>query len=349
MATNAISSHTGMRALKQDLHKHEIGNLYVFHGEEPYLKKHYISEIITALVDDTFREFNLQILDGKNLTPETLMNAVESCPAMADRKVVLVRDLDLYKPPASFREILYALLEDLPDYICLIFDYDTLEFKQDKRLKINSLLNEKACFVDFALLGESELTEWLRRRFRALGRSIDDPVCHYMIFLCGSSMTKLTSEVEKAAAFSTLDYITQYHIDEVCSRTLDAVIFDLTDAIAAQDFTKAIFILRDLISQKNDAVQIFSAVIRHLQRSYASKLLERSRHSDQELMHLMGVRSLYYVKKMKNSVRKVSVEWLRRSIGIAAATDVRLKSSGGDQLNLIELSFLQMATKFGET
>ena len=61
---------------------------------------------------------------------------------MAKRKLVIVHDFDLYKMSAAFSDMMPQLLRDLPDYICLIFHYDTMEYKPDKRLKIHKILAE---------------------------------------------------------------------------------------------------------------------------------------------------------------------------------------------------------------
>lgn len=59
-----------------------------------------------------------------------------------------------------------------------------------------------------------------------------------MIFLCGNSMTNLAGEMEKAAAHTTTGVIKRYNIDAVCSPVLDAVVFDLTDAVTAGRFDR---------------------------------------------------------------------------------------------------------------
>lgn len=339
-------AETGLTQLKKELKTGNLGHLYVFHGVESYLRAYYLDKLIHTLVDDTFREFNLQILEGKGLTPEQLSDAVESCPAMAERKVVVVRDFDLYKPPAAFQTLLPALLSDLPAYTCLVFDYDILEFKQDKRLKIHASLAKAANFVEFTELDDRELIDWVRRRFRALGKGIDDETCAYLLFRCGRLMTQLIPEIEKAAAFSTMDYITQYHIDAVCTRILDAVIFDLTDAIAARNFTRAIAIFEDLIAQKNDEVQIFSSIVRHFQRLYAAKLAEHT--GERAVMALIGTRSAYYARKLLGSARKLPLSWLRQAILVVSETDASLKSANIDRQKTITLTLLNIAADFGE-
>ncbi|MDR3767086.1 MAG: DNA polymerase III subunit delta, partial [Butyricicoccus sp.] len=261
----ATKKTKGSEQLKNDLKTQNFQNLYILYGEEDYLKNYYLHALQTALVQEDFAEFNLLEFEGKNLTPEVLTEAVEGYPAFAERKLVIVRDFDLYKPPAAFQAPLAELLQDLPDYICLVFYYDTLPFKADKRTKMHALLDKTACFAEFSHLEERELMAWVKRRIRALGKDIDADTCAYFLFLCGNSMTNLITEIEKVSAHSTLHEIKRYNIDEVCTRVLDAVIFDLTDAITQKRFEKAIAIVGDLLAQKNSEVAIFSAVLRHIQ------------------------------------------------------------------------------------
>ena len=61
------------------------------------------------------------------------------------------------------------MLGDLPDYVCLVFYFDVLEGKPDKRTKLYKTLEKTACFADFAHQEEHELVAWIERRVRALG------------------------------------------------------------------------------------------------------------------------------------------------------------------------------------
>ncbi len=334
--------------LKRDIQSKKIGKLYFIYGDETYLKEYYRDALMNAVLDETFREFNLQIFDGKSVSPEQLVNAIESYPAMAERRVVVVNDLDPYKPPAAFQTVLTDIISDLPDYLCLIFYFDMVELKPDKRMKLHGILEKNACFADFSHLEGRELTDWVRRHVNALHKEIDDETCEHLLFLCGNSMTNLLTEIEKACAFSTLDHITAYHIDQVCTPVLDAVIFDLTDAVTEGRFERAIGIFQELIAQKNDAIQIFSSILRYMQRLYASKLAEQSRAGERLLMDLVGSRSPYYVRKLATSARRLSLPWLRRTVLLCAETDASLKSSTADRQKQVELALLQLAASFKE-
>ncbi len=344
----AAKKQDGSSKLKQDLKNGTFGPLYIISGEETYLKEYYLGELKRKVVDPCFADFNLVEFEGKGLTFEQLSEAVDSLPAMAEKKLIVVTDFDLFKPPAGFSDMLPGFLSDIPDYVCLVFYYDVLEGKPDKRTKLYKQLEKTACFAEFPHLEERELVEWIERRAQERKCYISRENASYLIFLCGNSMTNLRGEVEKAASHSTTGEIKKYNIDSVCSPVLDAVVFDLTDAVTAGKFERAVEIVGELIALKNNEVMIFTTVTRHIQRLYAAKLCEAVRGSETELMELIGSKSPYYARQIKRAAGRVTLSWIRNAASLCARTDSELKGSAADRQKQIELALLQMAVGWEE-
>ena len=335
----------GKAQLIRDLKNGEFAPLYIISGEETYLKEYYLRQLREKVVDPAFADFNLIEFEGKGLTVEQLTEAIDSYPAMSEKKLIIVSDFDLFKPPAGFSDVLPGILGDLPEYVCLVFYYDVLEGKPDKRTKLYKTLEKTACFAEFSHQEGRELVAWLERRARALGCSIAPEDASYMIFLCGNSMTNLAGEMEKAAAHTTTGIIKKYNIDAVCSPVLDAVVFDLTDAITAGKFDRAVTLVGELIAQKNSEVMIFTTITRHIQRLYAAKLCAEARAGDKQLMEMIGSKSPYYARQIQNAARRVPLTWLRHAASICARTDSALKGSAVDRQKQIELALLSMAAE----
>ena len=342
MATKKNVSND-LTQLKKDLKEHSLRSLYFLYGEESYLREYYLDACKKALIGDSpFAEFNLFEFD-KDVPLEQLRDAVESYPAMSERKLVIVRDYDPFKASGSAAEFLIELFANLPEYLCLIFYYDTIEFKPDKRTKLYSAAKKTAQFVECTHLDDRQLVDWIKRRFRALGKYIETETCQYMIFLCGNAMVNLITEIEKAASFATVDTISEYHINAVCSPVLDAVIFDLTDAITENRYDKAIALISDLVAQKNSEVSIFSTIFKHIQRLYLANLNNASRGGEKELLSLLGTSSSYFAQKIVVSARKLPTEWLRNALLLCAQTDSELRDSNiSDRQKAIELTLLEM-------
>ena len=67
----------GYQQLKKDLAGGEPGRLYLFHGEETYLRDHYLAQLKEQLLSGGMGEFNLHELSAKEMSPRALEEAVE--------------------------------------------------------------------------------------------------------------------------------------------------------------------------------------------------------------------------------------------------------------------------------
>ena len=133
------TENTALTQLKKQLKEHTLGTLYLFHGEEAYLRDHYLDQVKKQILTPGLEEFNLHVIQGKDTTPRVISEAVDCLPMMSERTMVLVTDYDLFKASESHREELVALFSDLPEYVCLVFVYDLIEYKADARTKIFKL------------------------------------------------------------------------------------------------------------------------------------------------------------------------------------------------------------------
>ena len=196
-----MAEDKGFARLKADLKAEQLQNIYIFHGEETYLRTRYLQQVRQLLIPAGFEEFNDHRLNGKGLTVQTLSETVEAMPMMAQHTLVTVEDMDLFKLDEGQRSALIGLMEDFPEYCTLIFVYDTLAYKRDGKMKkLCAALDAHACVVEFAQQERQQLVNWLRRRFAALGHDIDPTTADHLLFTCGTLMTELVPEIEKIAA-----------------------------------------------------------------------------------------------------------------------------------------------------
>ena len=81
---------------------------------------------------------------------------------MAERTLIVVTDWDIYKLSEDQRERLIALLEDLPEYCCIVFVYDTVAYKQNKTVKkLCKAMDAHVTPVEFKAQDTSDLTAWI--------------------------------------------------------------------------------------------------------------------------------------------------------------------------------------------
>jgi len=346
MAVKQKADNSAYKQFKQDLSAGTLGRLYVLHGEEAYLRSYYLEKMKEQLVGQGMADFNLHVLSGKELTPELLEQTVDALPMMSERTMVLVEDYDLFKAPESDRQALAELFGQLPDYCCVVFVYDTLVYKADARTKLAAALKEYGSVVEFARQEQGDLVDWVRRRFRALSKDIDTEQAQYLIFLCGDLMNALIGEIEKIAAFARGERVTRQDIDAVATPQLDAVVFEMTNAIGVGNFDKAAQVLGELFQMQEKAIPILAALGKQLRQLYSARLCMERHGTAGDLAAQWGMKP-YPAEKLMNNARRFSLAWCRKAVIACAKTDLALKSSSGTERELMADLLLELSTPAG--
>lgn len=341
MAFQKKADDAAYRELKKEIADGRIGCLYIFHGEEAYLRDHYLGKMKEALLTGGLDDFNYHPLPAREFTLQRLRELVDAMPMMSERTMVVVSDYDIDR---GDKEALAELLSDLPEYVCLVFVYDVIEYKPDGRSKLSKLVKEKGKVVDFVRQEQGDLTDWIARRFRSQGKEISTDDARYLIFLCGDLMTGLISEIGKIAAYAKAPRVTREDIDAVAAPQLDAVVFQLTDAIAAGNFDRAFSVLSDLLHMQEHPIMILSVLGRQLRQMYAARLAIENGKGSKWLMELWGMRSSYPAEKLTQSARRFSLAWCRKAVTLCEEVDLALKSTGADGREALTELLLALAT-----
>ncbi|MBR5479835.1 MAG: DNA polymerase III subunit delta [Clostridia bacterium] len=326
MASGKASS---WKKVKEDIAAGNFERFYIFFGEERYLLDFYKNELINAIVEDGMREFNFIELSEK-INANDLADAIDSYPVMSERKVVLISDFDVFKADEDFKKRFTDMISDIPEYCTLLIVYPA-EFKPDKRQKLYTAISKVCEMVDFARADKADLITWIKRRFKSEGKVISDDLCEYLIFYCGSLMQALIPEIEKIVAFSSDTSITRIDIDTVATPNAEAVVFDLTDAIVARKYSKALEILDKLMSLGEDPIAMLALIGRQMRQIYAACLL-RGNGGISKLMSMWGMKSEYPAKIIMNASRGVDVNWARNSVILCAEADGKLKLGAKEEV-----------------
>ena len=336
------ADNNGVKQLKSDLANGNVGSLYVFYGEEGYLKRHYLNQL-KELCGGPFEAFNNITLDGEQVTVQALTDAVDSIPMGSEKKLVVVRDYKLMQPTGDLKDFLPKLLSELPEYICLVFYFDTLEFKPDKRLNLWKILEANGQVIEFAQSSAASLIPWVKRHFFEHGKMIETPECEYLLFLCGASMENLLTEIAKISAGTPGDRIDKGDIDALGSRVLEATVFELTDSMMEKQYSKGLLILRDLFDMKQEPVAILAAVTKQMQRLYGAKLAMAKGKGESEIAQILGFKSAYPARRLIQSARRCTLDYLRWAQKLCLETDLALKSNLPDPQRSLELLLLRFA------
>ena len=345
MAKKKEETYPGYEELRAALQSGGPANVYIFFGEETYLMQQAVEQLRALLVPAGFEEFNYHRLTGKGLTVQELTEAVEAMPMMSQSTFVTVTDMDVFKLDEAQRTALVSLLEDFPEYCTLVFLYRQLPYKKDGKLKkLTAAVAAHTTEIEFAPQGRQKLQKWVRRRFAAFDKELDDIAIDHLLFTCGSLMDGLVPEINKIAAYAKGKRVTVADIDAVADPVLDARIFDMTNAVTARDYDRAAAVLAELLRMQTEPIAILAVLGRELRQLYTARLALDGKKDSVWVKELWRMTSAYPATKLMEAARSVSRPWCRDAVRRCQTLDRRMKSERNlDAEGALKLFLMELA------
>lgn len=335
--------HSALQELKTAIRERNIGRFYIFHGEETFLLHHYIGQLKKLLVDELTESFNYHKLTKENFDLQTFADAVESLPMMAEHTFVWVDDIDVFKLPEADRTKIADVLSDIPDYCTVLFTYETVPWKPDKRLKsLWSAVDENASVVEFPKQEYRDLIAWITRHFAANQKRISPDLCSYLIDITGGTMTALAGEISKICAYSGAETIVKSDIDAVTEPVLDAVVFQMTDLLGQGKYGSALMKLQQLLKMQQEPLGILGAIGVHFRRLGAARTLLDAGKNASDLVRLCKIGE-YPARKTMEAARRFSARFCATAAELVMETDRQIKTSYDDPERLLELLVLRLS------
>ena len=336
--------NTAMRELKQAIKAGAPKRLYLFYGEEAFLRDDCLNLLKKAILPPGLEDFNLHAAQGKECSVDWIGQAADCLPMMSERTLVVVTDFDLFGLGDKAKEQLIEILSNLPDYCCLVFVYDLLAYKPAKKDKLAALLSKGGGVVNFQRQETRQLAGWICRQFEKAGKSVDSADAEYLIFLVGDLMHDLSAEIGKIAAYAAHPRVTRADMDAVAIPKVEAVVYQMTDAMARKDFDKAACVLADLLHSREAPVMILSAMGKYFQQLYTARLYLDAGKGRDDLMALWEMKSGYPADKLMDAARRFSLPWCRYALRRCYETDIALKSSYGQEGEVLTGLLMELAS-----
>lgn len=329
--------------LKNAIRGKNPDRLYIFHGEETFLLHHYLEQLKKVILDELTESFNFHKLHAENFDIRALADAVDNLPMMAERTLVWVDEIDLFKLNEGDREKVMEIISDIPEYCTVVFTYVTVPWKPDTRLKKYwDLIKKQAIIVEFAKQDQRDLIPWIGRHFAAHKKQISTDLCVYLIDLTGGTMTALAGEIGKICAYSGSERIVKADIDAVVEPVLDAVVFQMTDLMGQGAYGQALAKLQILLKMQEEPVRILGTIGGHFRKIATARTLLDNGRTAADLMTLTGLKD-YPARKTMSAASRFSAKFCARAAELVLETDYKMKNSIDEPKRLLETLILQLA------
>jgi DNA polymerase III subunit delta len=320
----------GEKALHTALKKRVFDPVYYLFGDDDYLKEGASRDIIDAAVDPSTRDFNLEIRRGAELDAEALDALLSTPPMLAERRVVVIRDVDKLKKPAR------ALLDR---HLARPAHDTVLVLVAPSGAKADKPLVDRSTAVEFEPLDGARLPKWITYHAQTvLGRAITDDAVALLVEAVGSDLSQLAVELEKLASYCA-ETIDERAVSDVVGVRRGESLGDLLDAVAAKDAATALGLVPVVLQlPKTSAVSIVMALttqtlaLAYAEAAMANGLPARGLFTD--LMALLKDTGAYPMRPWGEAVTswaKYASRWsgaeLESALTVLLHTDAALKDT----------------------
>ena len=325
--------------LREQLKSGRAEGVYVFCGEEDFLKRHYLRELrALILTEPAFDAFNRIVLEGERVDFDALSDAVKAPPMMAERKLVewhladfsAMREGDLTRFAALCEEV----RDDPETVVCFSVDADCLDVgtlpKRPSRLY--ERLGKTASVVAFMHSDERALVGWLSRHFTHEGVSAAPAVLSLLVSHSGRSMDALAGEVAKLTA-----YVRAQGRSEVVAADIAAVCatggesedaFALSNALLDGRIDLAYDALLDMKRKRTDPAVCMAAIARMVSDLLAVALLSEEGMEAERIATTLGMHK-YKASLYIRAARARGVARLSEALRACREADTAAKTGGG--------------------
>lgn len=318
------------KELSKKLSEGIIDNLYLFYGEEDYIKDTYIEKIKSIVLENDIMGMNFTQFDEEPSKNE-LVEAVESVPVMCEKKIVYLNGFNVVSTSVKkeIKETITELFKDIPSYtVIIIRERETDVKKMSKPLL--KLVQENGVDILCEKLSFSDMMTFINRQFSKNKKKIRREDLEYLISICEPSINSILREVEVISSYlNDEDEVTKEVIDLLVKKSIEDRVFSLSDAIINKDKKTAYDILSDLRLMKNQhpAGKIFSIICDHFINMYVVIVNSMERIPNNETLSMLELNGRgFLINKYLRQKDKIKIEKLREIIAELNDLDYKVKN-----------------------
>ena len=194
--------------------------------------------------------------------------------------------------------------------------------------KLGQYLKRRGEKEEFKKKTEPELQQWITGEFLKRSQrsvTIEIMAVRELILLSRGNLWQLNNEINKLVSYKEKGEIKLDEVRKLCSGKIEAKIFDLVDAIGANNKKRALLLKQQLIDQGDNEFYIFTMIlfqVRNLLK--VSECLQQGLHNPQAIKQKTGLHP-FVIQKTIGNLSKFSSEKIKQIYQMIAELDRRTK------------------------
>ncbi|MGH7509091.1 MAG: DNA polymerase III subunit delta [Gemmatimonadales bacterium] len=229
-------------ALFRSVSRGELAAAYYFHGSEDVLKDEAVRAIIDRALDPSLRDFNLDQRSAAQLDAEDVHALCNTLPMLAERRVVVIRDVEGWKRKTKGRAEFLRYLEH-PSAETIVIMVQGADEAEDKELA------GAAYTVRLDPLPPDRARKWLLHQAGKLGVVLEPEAADHLMLSVGADLGTLASELAKLASLPPDDRLTAERVGQLVGIRHGETLWDWREAVLDDQTGRGVALLPSVLAQ----------------------------------------------------------------------------------------------------
>jgi len=330
----------------ESVKQNDIKPVYVFEGEEEYIKAQAVKALCGKLLPEGLEQMNQTELT--NPPADELIAAAETLPMMADKRIVLVSEyVPLIAGKASGDDEAERMIDYLPNMspsTCLVF---LVKGKADGRKKLYTYCKKNQTIVDFSPMTDQQATGWIIRTMKSMGKRIGQATAERFLFTVGNDAALLKQEMEKLADYTgEREEVNEEDIQTISVQSLECTVFQMVDAQVAGNYGQALILMQRVLQSGEDRMLILAMLLRQYRILFQIRCLLEERVRQSEFPSLLKIPP-FAARRMQEQAMRYDKQQLKAVYDYLLDYEYRLKSGKLPQDGCAEAALMQMKEMLG--
>lgn len=285
-------------------------------------------ELINFYLQNILDKINYQIDNkiGYDLTTNTITDILDEASMMslfAQNKVIIGTNLNISDISEEGLEYLTKYLDNPNPNSYIIL----LTSKVDSRTKIYKLFKDKFNIIDTTKINYAEdILKYITNYIKEKKYLISSQDLEYFLSKTGNNLDNINLELAKLFAYKDKEKtITKEDIDLLIQDNIDNIIYEFTNAIYENNYSKIIKMYEDFTKENLGFDYLLTSLDNSFRQSLIIKLLYKEGKSNYEIASIIGKKE-FYVKKMQERLYNYSIKDLANYLNKLSIIDINYKS-----------------------
>lgn len=320
------------KRLERILERGTLSGVFFFTGDATRLRDEAVRRLVEAALDPATRDFNYNLFRGADLQAEQLASALAMPPMLAERRVVVLTEVE--RLTAGARKVVIESLARLPADVTFIV---TATIPRGSKASFYRDLRERCETLEWNELREEEIPVWAIERARQrYGFELPPEAAQALTGAVGADLSVVDAELAKLAAAAEEGKITLAVARSLLPGSLRSVDrWEWLDSVAERRYEGALRQLDGVLTRDSGVGLVAAMVEQHLYLGLAleggaglvGRTLDEARKP--------------YLKWKAGIYARQAGRWrpgeLERALRLMRRADRRLKTGGGEREVLQEL------------